>query len=237
MTIRGWLAWLPTALGRDTGAAETDAVTVCSFHKAKGLEWAAVWVCGLEEGLVPIGRATTGAAEAEERRLLYVALTRARHQLHCSWAEERSFGARAVRRRPSPWLSLIPGASPDGDGVGPAPVPPTPEEWIRRLHHQRDRLRSGGTRRRRPSSGALPADWPVPDAELLDALWAWRRDVARASAIPAHVVLHDTVLMAVAALRPRDHEALLSVPGLGPMKAQRFGASLLALVAQRAVSA
>ena len=89
--------------------APADAVTICTFHRAKGLEWPAVWVTGLEQGLVPIGHATTPAAEAEERRLLYVALTRAERELHCSWAEHRRFGGRPVpsgsRRRgwpPSP---------------------------------------------------------------------------------------------------------------------------------------
>ena len=232
MTIGGWLAWLPSALGRDGGGAGGDAVTVCSFHRAKGLEWSAVWICGLEEGLVPIGHAVSQAARAEERRLLYVAMTRARHELHCSWAEVRSFGARHVPRRPSPWLSLLP-----THPTAPAPEPPSALEWARRLRLQRDRLRAGGPPRRRPSSGALPADWPAPDARLLDALRTWRGEVARASAVPAHVVLHDTVLTALAALRPSDHEALLGVPGLGPMKADRFGPRLLALVAEQSVPA
>jgi DNA helicase-2/ATP-dependent DNA helicase PcrA len=235
MTVGAWLAWLPSALGRDADNADSaggEAVTVCSFHRAKGLEWSAVWVCGLEDGLVPIGRATTPAAEAEERRLLYVALTRARDELHCSWAQERRFGARAVRRQPSPWLALI--RSAPGEVVA---APPSPEEWQRRLQAQRDRLRAGGPRRRRPSSGALPADWPTPDADLLDALRSWRAGLARASAVPAHVVLHDTVLMAVASTRPLDRDALLAVPGLGPVKAERYGDRLLALVAGAAIPA
>ena len=88
--------------------AGADAVTVCSFHRAKGLQWRAVWACGLEAGLVPIGYATTPAALAEERRLLYVAMTRAERELYCSWAETRrtSSGA-ALRRDPSPWLAAV----------------------------------------------------------------------------------------------------------------------------------
>jgi DNA helicase-2/ATP-dependent DNA helicase PcrA len=237
MTVGGWLQWLPAALGREDELAGDDAVTVCTFHRAKGLEWSAVWVCGLEAGLVPIGRATSPAAEAEERRLLYVALTRARRELHCSWAEERRFGNRAVRRQPSPWLSLIQCRSADGPDDGSPATPPTPEQWQQRLREQRDRLRAGGPPRRRPSSGALRPDWPVADAHLADALRDWRSSVARASGVPAHVVLHDTVLLAVAATRPRDRQALLSVPGLGPLKADRYGDRLLALVEQSARSA
>jgi DNA helicase-2/ATP-dependent DNA helicase PcrA len=231
MTVGAWIGWLPAALGRDVGAERDDAVTVCSFHRAKGLEWNAVWVCGLEAGLVPIGRAATPAAEAEERRLLYVALTRAGQELTCSWAEERSFGGHAVRRQPSPWLSAL---GPDGTDE---PVAPTVEEWQRRLAEQRARLSEGTSRRRRPSSGALPPDWPTPDPRVLDALRAWRAGVARASGVPAHVVLHDTVLLMLAAVRPADHAALVALPGLGPVKAERHGATLLALVAAEAVPA
>ena len=95
----------------------SDRVTLCSFHRAKGLEWETVWVAGLEHGLVPIGRAASPEAEQEERRLLYVALTRAATELRCSWARHRTFGTHPVRRDPSPWLELIlmAGASDGGE--------------------------------------------------------------------------------------------------------------------------
>ncbi len=53
-TVGRWLAWLPTALrdGSDS-ATRSGAVTLCTFHRAKGLEWDGVWVAGLEQGLVP----------------------------------------------------------------------------------------------------------------------------------------------------------------------------------------
>jgi superfamily I DNA/RNA helicase len=84
-----------------------DAVDVVTFHAAKGLEWRSVHVTGLEAGFVPISHAGSSEAIDEERRLLYVALTRAREELRCSWAERRTFGDRSVTRRPSPWLAAI----------------------------------------------------------------------------------------------------------------------------------
>jgi DNA helicase-2/ATP-dependent DNA helicase PcrA len=228
MTVGGWLAWLPVMLGGDGDDRRADSVTVCSFHRAKGLEWSAVWVCGVESGLVPIGHAQTAAALAEERRLLYVALTRAEDELHCSWAETRTFGARSVPREASEWLGLLACA-----GAGTAPTADA-GEWQRRLTDQRTRLRAGRDRRR---PGSLPPGWPPPDGRVLEALREWRAETARGSAVPAHVVLHDTVLTALASLRPVDPAGLLAVPGLGPVKADRFGSTLLRLVAGEAVPA
>ena len=81
---------------------------MATFHRAKGLEWEAVSVVGLEEGFVPIIHATTSESLAEERRLLYVALTRAARVLECSWARRRTMGSgRAMDRRPSAWLDEL----------------------------------------------------------------------------------------------------------------------------------
>ena len=73
-TTSGFLAWLNTTVKSEAPDTAGDAVEVVTFHRAKGLEWPVVFIAGLERGLVPIGHATTPAAEAEERRLLYVAL-------------------------------------------------------------------------------------------------------------------------------------------------------------------
>jgi DNA helicase-2/ATP-dependent DNA helicase PcrA len=74
-----------------------DGVTVASLHAAKGLEWDVVFLPGLTEGNVPIVHAQTAEAVAEERRLLYVGVTRARERVHLSWALARSPGVRPSR--------------------------------------------------------------------------------------------------------------------------------------------
>jgi DNA helicase-2/ATP-dependent DNA helicase PcrA len=227
-----WLAWLPTALSDDPGGSgPADAVTLCSFHRGKGLEWEAVWIAGLEEGLVPIGRARSEAAEAEERRLLYVALTRAQTELHCSWSRLRTFGSRPVPREASPWLELLRTAA--GPADQRAPVGPSHrDEWRGRLHDQRRQLRE-----RRASSGpVLPEGYPPPDPDLVARLRAWRSDTARAAGIPGYVVLHDATVAALASLRPTTTDELLRVPGLGPIKASRYGPTLLSLVCDRAAA-
>lgn len=101
-----------TAGRNDTGGA----VELATFHRAKGLEWATVHVVGLEDGFVPIVHATTPESLAEERRLLYVALTRAGRDLACSWAKRRTMGGgRSMDRRPSPWMEELARACRPGD--------------------------------------------------------------------------------------------------------------------------
>ena len=85
--------------------ADRDRVVLTTFHRAKGLQWPTVMVLGLGAGLLPIASAQTPAAIEEERRLLYVALTRAEEELWCSWFERP--GAGAAGGGPSPWLAPI----------------------------------------------------------------------------------------------------------------------------------
>ena len=82
-----------------------SAVTLATLHSAKGLEWDTVYLVGLNDGLVPITYAKTDEAIDEERRLLYVGITRARHRLHLSWAKGGS--ARGGERRPSRFLAEL----------------------------------------------------------------------------------------------------------------------------------
>ena len=97
-----------TRTGRN-GKDGDEAVELATFHRAKGLEWTSVCVIGLEDGLVPISRAATTEAWNEERRLLYVALTRASSELCCTWAQSRrSTGSgRRSEREPSIWIGPI----------------------------------------------------------------------------------------------------------------------------------
>ena len=79
-------------------------VTLASLHAAKGLEWDAVFLPGLAEGNLPIVHAQTEEAIEEERRLLYVGVTRARERVFLSWSVARSPGG-PRSRKPSRFLS------------------------------------------------------------------------------------------------------------------------------------
>jgi DNA helicase-2/ATP-dependent DNA helicase PcrA len=221
-TVAGFVAYLATTLADEAPDLGGDAVDLLTFHKAKGLEWHTVFVCGLERGFVPIAYAETPAALAEERRLLYVALTRAEHELHLSWAAQRTLGARAQNRQPSPYLALVEAATsvmgPGGD-----------RDWKAAVAAERARLAQA-----RASARSNATLGPPADPQVLAGLVEWRRHLARASGVPAQVIFHDATLNAIAAACPRTREALLALPGVGPLKVERYGDALLHLVSRAA---
>lgn len=202
----GFASWLATVVRRDDPGTAGDAVAVTTFHGAKGLEWRTVFVTGLEDGLVPVHDGDD-AEDAEERRLLYVALSRAEQELHCSWAEHRR-----TRRSPSPWLSLVEAAVADIQAEAAAPAAP-PAEWRRRLPCLAER---------RPLDG---------DPVFAD-LCRWRAQRAKAARVPADVIVPDSVLAAVAAAKPATADELTAVAGLSRVRAAAIGESLLAVVTQ-----
>lgn len=211
--VAAFTAWLTTTL-RDEDRGSGDAVEIVTFHAAKGLEWSIVHVAGLEEGYVPIHHAETVDDVDEERRLLYVALTRARDELHCTWARRRTFGSRTMNRSPSPWLESI------ETTLGVAPTQVSGATGAERARSARKDLRKATT----PTSR--------PERETFDALRAWRREQSRAADVPAFVIFNDATLAAIAERRPRNRSDLLRVPGVGEVKAQRFGDDVLRIVAE-----
>ncbi|MGI8330855.1 ATP-dependent DNA helicase UvrD2 [Actinomadura scrupuli] len=206
-------------------APPLEGVTLASLHAAKGLEWDAVFLIGLVDGTLPIIYAETPAQIEEERRLLYVGITRAREHLSLSWALARAPGARKARR-PSRFL----------DGLAPHTSTPTPARV--------DRAKRGGGRSGpqpcrvcgRPLTAALerklarcqscPADL---DEALFTRLKEWRVEVSKALKVPAYVVFTDATLQAIAERKPVVEQDLSGIPGVGAVKLERYGAAILAL--------
>jgi len=93
-------------------------VTLATLHSAKGLEWDEVYVVGLSEGMLPIAYAKGFDAIDEERRLLYVGITRARRRLELSWA--RQVGSYRGVREPSRFLLELDTRTPGASGAGAA---------------------------------------------------------------------------------------------------------------------
>jgi DNA helicase-2/ATP-dependent DNA helicase PcrA len=214
-SVTGFQEYLRASLrGGDDGGLTDDAVDLLTFHRAKGLEWDTVFVTGLERGLVPISHATGNpAATDEERRLLYVALSRAERHLQLSWAKERARGTRVSNRTKSPYLAEV------ERSISGAAAPPAP-----------DSNRRGAARARERLAGVGAGELAVTDRPLYDALVAWRLELARAAAVPAYVILDNKTLRNVASARPGSSEALLALPGIGPVKLERYGAALLEVV-------
>jgi DNA helicase-2/ATP-dependent DNA helicase PcrA len=187
-------------------APTVQGVTLASLHAAKGLEWDAVFLVGLVEGTVPIQHASTEAQLDEERRLLYVGITRAREHLTLSWSLSRAPGGRRTRRR----SRFLYGLAPE------QPAAPRPKP-----------AREASNGRAGQRTKELPAG---ADPELFDRLRAWRTARAQAQQVPAYVVLNDATLGAIAASRPADVQALVAIPGIGPRKLDLYGADVLAIV-------
>jgi DNA helicase-2/ATP-dependent DNA helicase PcrA len=200
-----------------------QGVTLASLHAAKGLEWDVVFLVGLVDGTLPIQHAD-GDDEAieEERRLLYVGITRARRRLALSWALSRQPGGPRRRRRSRFLYGLIPdehAASRVANGSSRGSPRP-------RCRVCGSPLMGADAMKLRRCAGC-PSD---VDVELLDRLRGWRSEEAKEQQVPAYVVFTDATLTAIAEQRPSDNAALVRIPGIGARKLDRYGPAVLALV-------
>ncbi|WP_298890344.1 ATP-dependent DNA helicase UvrD2 [uncultured Serinicoccus sp.] len=211
-------------------APTVQGITLASLHAAKGLEWDAVFLVGASDGLLPITLADTPARVEEERRLLYVGLTRARHRLTVSWAGARSPGARSSRSV-SPFLASAAGVL--GAGAQPGRRTAGRREGGRRPPRPPRACRSCGAvlaaagERKIGRCGACP---PTYDEATFTALREWRRGVAAEGAVPAYVVFTDATLVAIAEQVPADRDALSQVSGVGERKLEMYGDAVLGIL-------
>ena len=203
--IEDFDGWLRRSLGR--GAPAGPAVTLSTVHRVKGREWPRVVVVGVTAGLLPHRLALD---EEEERRVLHVAITRARDRVVVL----------GDASRPSPFLAELTGEAPHRAERAPTARAATAP-------------RSG--REKRDGGRAAPGPELTGDAAArAERLRAWRRERSQDDGVPAYVVFSDATLRALAEAAPRSLPALGRVPGIGPAKLERYGADILALVGEAA---
>lgn len=198
-------------------------VTLSTLHAAKGLEWDGVAIVGAQEGTLPFVLATSPAQQAEERRLLYVGVTRARSRLRISWATTRAGSGQ--RRNPSRFL----------DGIRPdTPVQPRRGRRPKARTQQSDTCRGCGKRLETGAEHKLGRHLDCP-AGYSERTWQllreWRKQEADEASLPAFCVFTDATLMAIAERRPANEAELLAIPGVGRVKAGRYGEAVLGLLA------
>lgn len=199
-------------------APTIDGVTISTMHAAKGLEWQGVAVVGASDAMMPFMMAEGPGEIAEERRLLHVALTRAREHLLITFARSSTAKGRYGISR---FLRGLPGTP---DQTSPA---------RRRSRHRGARVATctvcggpltAGADRKLGHHLACEVD---VDPVVIDRLRAWRSDRAGRDMVPAFVVLTDATLLAVAERMPGDAEELGAISGIGPRKIERYAAELL----------
>ncbi|MGH3921090.1 MAG: ATP-dependent DNA helicase UvrD2 [Pseudonocardiaceae bacterium] len=211
-----------------------QGVTLASLHSAKGLEWDAVFLVGLVEGTLPIQYADGDqAALEEERRLLYVGVTRARRWLALSWALSRRAGGWRSRRRsrflyglvPPDYVTMrLPGSNAEATAASRVASKTGPAKARCRICGAPI---TGTVAVKLSRCAACPSD---ADPQLLERLWDWRTRCAKEQKVPAFVVFTDATLTAIAEQRPTDAAGLTAISGIGAAKLDRYGAAVLALV-------
>ena len=228
--------------------AESTGVQLLTLHRAKGLEFDAVFLPGVEEGELPFRRADV----VEERRLLYVGLTRARKHLHVTWCS-------GGRRTPSRFIAEL------GVGVAaPERQAATPKKKKVDGHPAAEGMKlrlpggfkgevvsiddlgvlvslDGGGQMAVRYDDAVTVDGatkplvkPAPGGPLFDALKEWRLARCKEDAVPAYVIFHDTTLGDVAAAKPATLGQLAAIPGVGPTKLDRYGLEILEVISKHA---
>ena len=167
-TLSGFLDEIALYTDLDAHDPDEDCVVMMTMHSAKGLEFPVVFVVGVEEGIFPGIRAIGEAEEMEEeRRLCYVAMTRAKEKLYMTCASQRMLFGRTNSNRPSRFLGEIPAEYVEKSGRLPYAERQEREAERPRPVRQRrtyDRGFSLGHEPAAPSSDAPAPDWKSPAA-------------------------------------------------------------------------
>jgi len=205
-----------------------QGVTLATLHSAKGLEWDAVALFGVHEGSLPFVLANTPDQVSEERRLLYVGVTRAREHLRVSWARTRSGGGST--RQASRFLEPV---LPEGTRSAPTAAAPgggrRAKTTILSAHCRAcgQPLNDAAERKLGRHTGC-PSTY---DEATLVTLKEWRKTEANEQSVPAYVVFTDATLVAIAEARPHSPADLLKIHGLGTTKAAKYGEQVLGIIA------
>ena len=211
-------------------APTVEGITLASLHAAKGLEWDAVFLVGCSEGLLPITLADTPERVEEERRLLYVGVTRARQRLTLSWAQSRNPGGRASRKVSR---FLAPATDVLGPDAGGRPPPARRSGTKRRAAKTPRTCRTCGTVLSTAAErkvGRCQDCPPTYDEQTFETLREWRRSTAQQAGVPAYVVFTDATLTAIAETMPTDHAGLQQISGVGDRKLELYGDAVLGLL-------
>ncbi|MGO1167821.1 MAG: ATP-dependent DNA helicase UvrD2, partial [Janibacter sp.] len=212
-------------------APVVEGVTLASLHAAKGLEWDVVFLTGCSDGLLPIMMADGPDEIEEERRLMYVGVTRAREVLHLSYARARTPGAKGTRRV-SRFLDHA--AAILGEGARSTPKRATAPRGSGKLKPSRPKVCKGcGADLRtaaEKASGRCPDCPPTYDEATFERLRSWRKAVSKAASVPAFVVFSDATLEAIAEAEPDGQRDLAAISGVGPRKLTLYADQVLAVV-------
>lgn len=120
-SLPDFVEWVTLRTDMDTVAEDGEAITMMTIHAAKGLEFDCVFVAGMEESLFPHGNSSQDAQGLEEeRRLAYVAITRARKKLYLTNAFTRQIFGQSSANPPSRFIGEIPAELRQGIGMGSA---------------------------------------------------------------------------------------------------------------------
>lgn len=161
-TLGGFMEEVSLFTDIDRMDAEADAVVMMTMHSAKGLEFPNVFLVGMEEGIFPGFRAVEKEEDLEEeRRLCYVAVTRAKKQLYLTCAERRMMYGRTQYSRPSRFLEEIPKDFVDSnimetkrEILEKQEFQPNPKFYSKRAHDISGNIHTNTATRKKPSSVA-----------------------------------------------------------------------------------